>query len=149
MSAARTPRPSRSPRVAAAQVVGGVLEGQSLTSLVPQQLGAIEDPRDRALAQELSYGALRYYPRLEALLAHLLEKPLKRRDRDVMALLLIGCYQLLYLRVADHAAVNETAGAAKVLGKRGKINGQVLEQSPVLGAGQLVPAFAQSLIVLS
>jgi 16S rRNA (cytosine967-C5)-methyltransferase len=107
-------------------VVQGVLEGNSLSTLIPQQLSGIEDQRDRALAQELSYGTLRYYPRLNALLDHLLEKPLKSRDRDVMALLLIGCYQLLYLRVADHAAVNETAGAAKVLGKRwavGLVNG--------------------------
>jgi 16S rRNA (cytosine967-C5)-methyltransferase len=107
-------------------VVQGVLEGHSLATLIPHQLSAIDDQRDRALAQELSYGTLRYYPRLKALLKQLLQKPLKGRDRDVMALLLIGCYQLLYLRVADHAAVNETAGAAKALGKRwavGLVNG--------------------------
>jgi 16S rRNA (cytosine967-C5)-methyltransferase len=94
--------------------------------LIPQQFAAISDERDRALAQELSYGTLRCYPRLQALLDHLITKPLKAKDRDVTALLLIGCYQLLYLRVADHAAVNETAGAAKQLGKRwavGLVNG--------------------------
>ncbi len=126
MQAARASRPSRAPRVAATQVVLGVLEGHSLSSLIPLQLAAIDDQRDRALAQELSYGTLRHYPRLKALLDRLLQKPLKGRDRDVMALLLIGCYQLLYLRVADHAAVNETAGAAKALGKRwavGLVNG--------------------------
>jgi 16S rRNA (cytosine967-C5)-methyltransferase len=107
-------------------VVQGVLDGHSLATLIPQQLSAITDLRDRALAQELSYGTLRSYPRLQALLEHLLQKPLKAKDRDVAALLLIGCYQLLHLRVADYAAVNETANAAKQLGKRwavGLVNG--------------------------
>jgi 16S rRNA (cytosine967-C5)-methyltransferase len=122
----RASRPSRAPRVAAARVIEGVLEGNSLSTLIPHHLAAIEEPRDRALAQELSYGTLRYQPRLQALLDRLVPKPLKAKDRDVAALLLLGCYQLLYLRVADHAAVNETAGAAKQLGKRwavGLVNG--------------------------
>jgi 16S rRNA (cytosine967-C5)-methyltransferase len=126
MPQSRSNRPSPVPRVAAAQVVQGVLEGRSLSTLIPQQLSAITDERDRALAQELSYGTLRCYPRLQALLNQLLQKPLKSRDRDITALLLTGCYQLLYMRVADHAAVNETAGAAKLLGKRwavGLVNG--------------------------
>jgi len=126
MPQSRSIRPSRAPRVAAARVVQGVLEGNSLATLIPYQLSAIDDARDRALAQELSYGTLRYHFRLQALLDRLLEKPLKEKDRDVKALLLIGCYQLLYLRVAEHAAVNETAGAAKHLGKRwavGLVNG--------------------------
>jgi 16S rRNA (cytosine967-C5)-methyltransferase len=94
--------------------------------MIPRHLSNMTDLRDRGLAQELCYGVLRYHPRLQALLDRLLEKPLKAKDRDVEALLLIGCYQLLYLRVADHAAVHETAGAAKKLGKRwavGLING--------------------------
>lgn len=126
MAQPRVRRPSQAPRVAAARVIEGVLEGNSLTTLIPYHLASIEDPRDRALAQEMSYGTLRYQPRLQALLDRLVPKPLKAKDRDVTALLLLGCYQLLYLRVADHAAVNETAGAAKQLGKRwavGLVNG--------------------------
>jgi 16S rRNA (cytosine967-C5)-methyltransferase len=63
---------------------------------------------------------------LDALSRRLLSKPLKSKDQDVAALILIGLYQLLHLRVADHAAVHETAGAAKQLGKKwavGLING--------------------------
>ncbi len=139
MPQSRASRPSRAPRIAAARVVQGVLEGRSLSSLIPYHFSALEDARDRALAQELCYGTLRSYPRLQALLERLLEKPLKAKDRDVMSLLLIGSYQLLYLRVADHAAVNETAGAAKQLGKRwavGLVNGVLRrlqrEQEPLL-----------------
>ncbi|MCU7795885.1 MAG: 16S rRNA (cytosine(967)-C(5))-methyltransferase RsmB [Candidatus Thiodiazotropha sp. (ex Myrtea spinifera)] len=119
-------RQSPDPRVAAARVVNGVFSGRSLSDLIPQHLSGIDDVRNRSLAQELSYGSLRYYPRLHALIGRLLQKPLKTKDGDIEALLLIGAYQLLYLRVADHAAVNETAGAAKKLGKRwavGLING--------------------------
>ncbi|MEJ2591676.1 MAG: 16S rRNA (cytosine(967)-C(5))-methyltransferase RsmB [Candidatus Thiodiazotropha sp.] len=129
------------PRVAAARIVQGVLDGRSLSELVPRHLPATADLRDRALAQELSYGALRYQPRLQALLGRLLERPLKAKDHDVQALLLIGCYQLLYLRVADHAAVHETAGAARKLGKRwavGLINGvlrRLQRERDVLMAG--------------
>lgn len=116
----------RDPRVAACRVVQGVLEGRSLAELVPRLIAPIEDGRDRALAQELSYGAVRLQPRLGSLLGRLLERPLKARDRDLEALLLIGCYQLLYLRMAEHGAVHATVGAAQKLGKRwaaGLVNG--------------------------
>ncbi|MGD8910292.1 MAG: transcription antitermination factor NusB, partial [Chromatiales bacterium] len=145
MSQSPASRLSPVPRVAAAKVVQGVLDGYSLATLIPQQLSAITDLRDRALAQELSYGTLRSYPRLQILLEHLLQKPIKAKDRDVTALLLIGCYQLLYLRVADYAAVNETAHAAKLLGKRwavGLVNGVLRrlqrEQESLLAMLELV-----------
>lgn len=114
------------PRVTAARVVEAVLSGRSLSEVIPQHLSNLDQERDRSLAQELSYGTLRFYPRLEKLIGGLLKKPLKKKDRDILALLLIGAYQLLYMRVADHAAVNETAGAANRLGKRwavGLVNG--------------------------
>ena len=74
-------------------------------------------PRDRALLREICYGVCRALPRLEALAGVLLKKPFKARDTDIQALLLVGIYQLLYLRIPAHAAVGETAGAARLLGK--------------------------------
>ncbi|MCU7905577.1 MAG: 16S rRNA (cytosine(967)-C(5))-methyltransferase RsmB [Candidatus Thiodiazotropha sp. (ex Epidulcina cf. delphinae)] len=114
------------PRVVAARVVQAVLAGRSLTELLPNQLAQLDDARDRGLIQEISYGVMRVYPRLLVLERRLMSKPLKPKDRDIEALILIGLYQLLYLRVAEHAAVHETAGAAKKLGKGwavGLING--------------------------
>ncbi|MEG3080697.1 16S rRNA (cytosine(967)-C(5))-methyltransferase RsmB [Halomonas sp. 5021] len=73
--------------------------------------------RDRSLLKELCYGTCRRLPRLEALAGQLLKQPFKKRDSDVQALLLIGIYQLLYMRIPAHAAVGETAGAARLLGK--------------------------------
>lgn len=73
--------------------------------------------RDRALLKELCYGTCRRLPRLEALANELLKQPFKKRDMDVQALLLLGIYQLLYMRIPAHAAVGETAGAARLIGK--------------------------------
>ncbi|MCE8010039.1 16S rRNA (cytosine(967)-C(5))-methyltransferase RsmB [Billgrantia desiderata] len=73
--------------------------------------------RDRALFKAMCYGVCRTLPRLEALAESLLKTPFKARDADVQALLLLGIYQLLYLRIPAHAAVGETAGAARQLGK--------------------------------
>ncbi len=118
------------PRLLAARILQQVLSGRSLSEVAPGFLDKLVDPRDRGLAQELSYGVMRWYPRLAWLLGQLLKKPLRTKDRDITALLLIGLYQLLYLRVADHAAVHETAGAANKLHKRwavGLINGVLRE----------------------
>ena len=60
---------------------------------------------------------LRYYPRLAYLAAQLLNKPLKRKDLDVHQLILIGLYQLIYLKVPAHAAVAETVAVTRLLGK--------------------------------
>ena len=84
---------SRDCRVAAARALAQVLAGASLNSALPPQLDAVV-PRDRALLQQLCYGTLRLQPKLQGLLAPLLQKPLKARDRDVHALLLLGLYQL-------------------------------------------------------
>ena len=117
-------------RLVAALILKDVFAGRSLSDAVPHHLMKLSDPRDQGLSQELSYGVMRWYPRLVWLLRQLLKKPLKSKDRDVSALLLMGLYQLLYLRVADHAAVHETAGAANSLHKRwavGLINGVLRE----------------------
>ena len=101
-------------RAAAARALVPVITGKgSLAGLDDHQVVA----RDRALFKALCYGACRTLPRLEALAAKLLVKPFKVRDADVQALLLLGIHQLLYLRIPAHAAVGETAGAARLLGK--------------------------------
>jgi len=69
------------------------------------------------LLQQLCYGTLRYLPQLELLAAQLLKKPLKTKDQDVQALILIGLYQLLHSRIPAHAAISETVQAAVKLKK--------------------------------
>ena len=73
------------------------------------------DPRERAFAQELAFGTLRYLPRLDAWLAHVALRP--PRDTDVRTLVLLGLYQLAFTRVPPHAAVSATVELARILGK--------------------------------
>ena len=103
-------------RAAAALAVASVLSGKSLNQALPPWLSKV-DPRDRGLLQQLCYGTLRQLPRLEALLQQLLSKPLRDKDRDVQALLLVGLYQLEATRVPDHAAVSATVEAVRELKK--------------------------------
>jgi 16S rRNA (cytosine967-C5)-methyltransferase len=105
------------PRLAAARALTAVLSGKaSLGSSLPPQLDKVEH-HDRALAQDLAFGAARWQPRLQLLADRLLEKPFKAADKDVEALLLIGLYQLLHSRIPAHAAIGETVGCAGALKK--------------------------------
>ena len=113
---ANTQRPLLA-RVAAAQVLVAVLQQQTLLDQALTDIAKQVAPADRALVQELCYGCLRWLWLLQALLAPLLRKPLRERDQDIQALLLLGLYQLRSMRIPAHAAVNETVQAALALGK--------------------------------
>jgi len=104
------------------QVVSG---GRSLADALPDAMQSVSDARQRALVQELTYGTLRWFYRLDALLQQLMKKPLKKRDVDVRCLLLIGLYQLTHLAMPQRVAVNETVQATEALNKawaRGLVN---------------------------
>ena len=99
--------------VAHALLVGVLRDGRSLGA--GRRPDPRLDPRERAFAQELVYGTLRYLPRLDAWLAHVAARP--PRDADVRALALLGLYQLGFTRVPPHAAVSATVELARSLGK--------------------------------
>ncbi len=104
-------------RVAAAKALDEVIrQGRSLTTVLPHWQGKVAD-RDRALLQEICFGVARWFGRLDAIAAQLLRKPFKAKDTDVRCLIFVGLYQMLYLRVPDHAAVSETVSATKALKK--------------------------------
>lgn len=106
-----------SARTAAAQVIGQILRQQgSLSSALPALQPKVNES-ERALLQELCFGTLRWQPRLDAYLGKLLDKPLRGKDSDIQALLLLGLYQLLYTRIPDHAAIGETVEVARDLKK--------------------------------
>ena len=67
----------------------------------------------RAALQDLSYGTLRFYGQLQAVLDMLLHKPLK--DERVRFLLLTALYQLQYSKSAQHAIVDHAVRAAQSL----------------------------------
>jgi 16S rRNA (cytosine967-C5)-methyltransferase len=109
---------SNAPRVLAVQALMAVaVEDQTLTQAADAAAASCSDPRDAALVKELCYGVLRWQPRLEAWLAKLLQRPLKPADQDLKFLLLLGLYQLAYLRIPDHAAVQQTVEACRALDK--------------------------------
>lgn len=111
-------------RASAAKVLYQVVDrGQSLTTALPiaQQL---LPAKDRALLQEICYGVLRWLPRLEFISRQLMSKPLIGKQRPVHFLILVGLYQLKYMRIPAHAAVAETVNAIKVL-KSPKLSGLV------------------------
>jgi len=113
------------PRARAARAIAAVIgNGVTLDEALERAGGQLAG-RDRALLREIAFGVCRRYFELDALLAQLMERPLKSRDADVRALLLVGLYQLRHMRVPDHAAINETVAASRELGKpwaRGLVN---------------------------
>ncbi|MBD1559175.1 16S rRNA (cytosine(967)-C(5))-methyltransferase RsmB [Vibrio sp. S9_S30] len=102
-------------RAEAANVLYLVVDkGQSLSTALPAAQQNIR-PRDHALLQEICYGALRYLPRLETIANHLMDKPLKGKQRVFHHLILVGIYQLSFMRIPAHAAVGETVEGTKAL----------------------------------
>ncbi len=106
------------PRLAATHALSAVLQGKaSLAGSLPNVLQQVADS-ERALVRELAMGTARWQPRLEILLDRFLDKPLRRADQDVQALLLIGLYQLLHTRIPAHAVLSETVTCADSLKKK-------------------------------
>ena len=111
-------------RLVAAEAIGQVLRGRSLSAVLPKCGEKVADT-DQALFKQLCFGTLRWYPQLQAIVNHLMSKPIKDKEREIQALLACGIYQLMYMRVADHAAINETVAATvklKRLWAKGLVN---------------------------
>lgn len=89
-------------------------DGRSLTDALAASTPPA-DARDQALLSELAFGAVRLLPRLEAITDQLLQRALKPNDRILGSLLMIGLYQLIALRIPDHAAVSATVAATRLL----------------------------------
>ncbi|MDD5329103.1 MAG: 16S rRNA (cytosine(967)-C(5))-methyltransferase RsmB [Sulfuricella sp.] len=98
---------------AVAQVLAGRNLNQVLLDLFSRR--AALTPPQRAAAQDMSYGTLRFYGQLRAVLDQLLQKPLQ--DEAVRALLLVALYQLQYSRAAEHAVVDHAVRSAQAVGK--------------------------------
>jgi len=104
------------PRAAAAQVLLQVVSHQrSLTDVLN------ELPKHQAeisLVKAICYGTLRWYYQLNEITKLLVSQPLKNKDADIHLLLLIGLFQLIYLKTPQHAAVTQTVEAVRELNKQ-------------------------------
>ena len=120
-------RNNQSARYTAVSILQTVLvKGRSLAtarSLIHERL---DEPRERSLTMELVNGVLRWRFRLEALLAQLLSKPVRKKDYDIQLVLLVALYELIELSTPDYAVVNEAVAQTRRLGKKwasGMVNG--------------------------
>ena len=106
-------------QIAASQIVQQVLvDGRNLNQVLEESLGrkAVWTPSQRAALQDLSYGTLRFYGQLDALLGELLHKPLS--DRRIYYVLLVALYQLQYSKAAKHAVVDHAVRSAQMVNKK-------------------------------
>ena len=111
-------------QLAAGQIVQQVLaDGRNLNQVLEESLRrkAVWTPAQRAALQDLSYGTLRFYGQLRALLGLLLHKPML--DQRIYYVLLVALYQLQYSKAAQHAVVDHAVRAAQLL--NAKVSGLV------------------------
>ncbi len=69
------------------------------------------------MSRHLAYGVVRWLTALDWLAGQMLSKPIKRRDRDIQRLILLGLYQLWQDESPAHAAIHETAECARLVDK--------------------------------
>ncbi len=113
-------------RVAAAKVIAATLRGDASLAVLMPNYQAKVNKRDQGLLQELCFGTLRNFHKLNAIVAELLQKPLKTKDLDVLAVLCCALYQLEDTRIPPHAAIGESVQATVGLKKawaKGLVNG--------------------------
>jgi len=113
-------------RALAAKAVDGVItHGRNLDAALHQHIHQELSDRDKSLVRALAYGALRTHLRNRAIIKMLIQKPLKKKDSVVEALLSIGLFALTESERPDYAVVSATVGAADKLDRkhlRGLVN---------------------------
>ncbi|RDS82199.1 16S rRNA (cytosine(967)-C(5))-methyltransferase RsmB [Dyella monticola] len=105
-------------RALAAQALADIaLRGASLRDAMERRAPQLHDPRDRALLTALLSDGARWWLRFDAVLDRLLDKPLRRKEPEVHALLVLGLVQLEILQLQDYAAVAASVEAARALNR--------------------------------
>lgn len=95
-------------RQASLETLVRVFDGQSLSVVQAKRLDKLDDPRDRALANEIVNGVLRWRWQLAFFVSCLMNKPLKAKDIEVQLVLLMAIYELNECRTPDYAVINES-----------------------------------------
>lgn len=115
------PAGARSRALAARAVDSVIQRGMTLELALEKSLtGAGEpalEPRDRASIQALAFGAIRWHHRHQALLALLLDRPLRPRDLILEAVLSVGLFELADPERPDYPAVSAAVAATRLLGQ--------------------------------
>ena len=93
-----------------------VFDGVSLRATIAGSAPRFDDSRDRALLSATLMVATRWWLRLDAAVASLLEKPLPAKAAVIRALLALGCAQIAMLKMPVYAVVASCVDAARGLG---------------------------------
>ena len=103
-------------RLAAYTVMRAVADGAYANLELPRELRdkGIRG-RDAAFATELTYGATRLHGLYDPIIAAAAGRPTADIDSNVLDTLRLGAHQLLGMRVAAHAAVDQTVGLARLV----------------------------------
>ncbi len=109
-------------RAAAAEAVNAVVMGRCSLDTALTQSEARIAAADRSLLRMLCFGTLRRHWRLQSWIDVLVNRPIRRRDSVINALLAVGLFQLSETRIPDHAVVSQTVEAARLL-RRPKLAG--------------------------
>src|SRR6202011_5520027 len=79
----------------------------------------LADERDRALAAEVTSGVQRWRAALDYLIGEFARRPIDRLDPEIVEVLRLSAYQLLYLtRVPAAAVVDDAVDLTRRIGKR-------------------------------
>jgi len=105
-------------RIAAYNILRDVSRGRDLASAVVSARAGLSDDRDRALAAEIAAGVQRRRAALDVLVEARAKRPLKKLDPQILDILRLSAYQLLYLtRVPASAVVDDAVKLARRSGK--------------------------------
>ena len=106
-------------RIAALQMLGAVERGQRVDRAFAAAARDL-DVRERAWCRELVYGVQRLRGRLDYLLDRRVRRGLDSVDLEVLDVLRLGVYQVLYMDgVPEYAAVSQTVDLARSTGGKG------------------------------
>ncbi|MGB1801193.1 MAG: 16S rRNA (cytosine(967)-C(5))-methyltransferase RsmB [Gammaproteobacteria bacterium] len=115
-----------SARLIASKIIEQSVENKMTLSLALNNNDSFKNAgKEKALIQEMSYGTFRWYIQLEHILNQLLDKKIKKKDNRLKYLILIGLYQLRFMRIPPHAVVSETVNTCKkinMLWAKGLVN---------------------------
>jgi 16S rRNA (cytosine967-C5)-methyltransferase len=111
--------PGLAPRSAAWRVLHDLRHGVPLDRALHRALSGLGEA-DRALAHEIAAGVLRHRDQLDAAITPFLSGGTAKVRDDVLDILRLGAYQLLYLdRVPHHAALDTAVTLARRFGGAG------------------------------
>jgi 16S rRNA (cytosine967-C5)-methyltransferase len=94
-------------------LVGGRVLDRAFDDVLPEDL----PERERSQVKALSFGALRWHHRHQLVIGQLLERPLRKRDKVLEALLSVGLYELTDERQPGYAVVSANVEATRLLGR--------------------------------